>query len=285
MDGKTAVEVADQVKADLLISRKVTISNDPPTSATIDRQQRSEEVDMTLNDLLCFKGKDSFESSLQELRKHVLLHGLPSNVEYDVRAKVWKLLLGIPVVISVEEYIQKLEGECEWDKKIRDDTFRTFKSNDEFWSKINEPMMLRILNAISVEHGYVQGMNVLLGPFLLVMPELDSYYCFQCLLSRHIPRYVLKNLEGVHVGVALASKCLAILDPRLHAHIISKLRDMSIFSLRYIMTLLANMEPLSEVLKLWDAIFAFGVHFNVILFCSYLIQQREKLLRDTSAYG
>lgn len=45
---------------------------------------------------------------------------------------------------------------------------------------------------------YVQGMNVLLGPILFVMPELDAYRTFSCLMKSHCPRYAQKNLEGVH---------------------------------------------------------------------------------------
>ncbi|RYH30641.1 hypothetical protein EON65_04540 [archaeon] len=220
-------------------------------------------------------------------RKYVLDHGLPDDLTIStstLRSKAWKSFLGVPLsTLSIDHYEIKA-CQSAFDAKIRDDTFRTFKKNADFWSKINESMLLRILNAAAADHGYVQGMNVLLGPFLLVLPEVDAYYCFDKLLSHHIPTYVMKNLDGVHRGSALASKCLAVVDKPLHSHIINKLRDFSVFSIRFIMTLLANTQPLSEVIKLWDAIFAFGSHFGILVFCAYLSQLRERILAEKSGY-
>ena len=145
---------------------------------------------------------------------------------------------------------------------------------------MTEDSIVRVLNALSFDFGYVQGMNVLLGPFLYVMSEVDSYFCMKTLLSHHIPRYVLKNLDGAHDGAKLFSKCLRIVDPKLFTHISSKIPDLSIFSLRYVLTLFANAQPLSEVLKLWDAIFAIGPQFNILLLCSKLMSMRDSLLKE-----
>jgi cell cycle arrest protein BUB2 len=110
-------------------------------------------------------------------------------------------------------------------------------------------------------------MNVLLAPFLFVLPtELDAFACFSALLAKHCPRYVLANLEGVHAGCALAEACLAALDPALHAHLTTTVQlQMEIFMFQYVLTLFANMSQLDQVLRVWDALFAFGVHFNCVL--------------------
>src|SRR5690606_20632422 len=111
------------------------------------------------------------------------------------------------------------------------------QGNADFWRRVTESKMSRVLNAYvrlnvspptsdppnggdatqgsdpispsSQGEGYVQGMNVLLGPFLYVMPEVDAFICFNQLLSRHMPRYVLKNMEGAHIGCILVEKLLA----------------------------------------------------------------------------
>jgi cell cycle arrest protein BUB2 len=144
--------------------------------------------------------------------------------------------------------------------------------------------LTRVLCAIATDHGYVQGMNVLLGPLAFVMPELDCYYCMKTLISSHIPGYVLKNLDGVHRGVRVFDQCLQILDGRLYAHIISKIPDLTIFSLRYIMTLMANAQPLEGVLRLWDVLFAFGIHLNVVMLSVHLMTVRDKLMKLTSGF-
>ena len=171
----------------------------------------------------------------------------------------------------------------EFQAKIKDDSFRTFKGNTEFWHKIKEPELTRVLNAVAVDFGYVQGMNVLLGPFIYIMPEVDSYYCLSALISSHCPKYVSKNLDGVYKGCELLDKCLESLDKELYDHIRSML-TLDVFSVPYIMTLFANMQPLHEVLKLWDAIFAFGVHFVVPLLVTYLMLMRDALLAQKTAY-
>jgi cell cycle arrest protein BUB2 len=137
---------------------------------------------------------------------------------------------------------------------------------------------------ISTDLGYVQGMNVLLGPFLYIMPELDSYYCCWTLFSEHIPSYVRKNLEGVHQGITLVGKCLKVFDLKLHTHLMNKVQDLRIFSLRYILTLMANVQPLKEVIRLWDGIFAFGAHLSIVVFCCYLINLREEILAESTGY-
>lgn len=115
--------------------------------------------------------------------------------------------------------------------------------------------------------GYVQGMNVLLAPILYVMPsELDAFTCFTALLAKHCPRYILANLEGVHAGCALSEACLEVLDPALHTHLSQRVQlQMEIFMFQYVLTLFANMSQLDQVLRVWDALFAFGVHFNCVL--------------------
>jgi cell cycle arrest protein BUB2 len=114
------------------------------------------------------------------------------------------------------------------------------------------------------------------------MMALPSCVCFfvQALLHDKIPRYVLRNLDGAHDGARLFARCLRLLDAKLFTHLSSKIPDLSIFSLRYILTLFANSRPLSEVLKLWDAILAVGVHFNILLLCSKLMLMRETLLKE-----
>lgn len=86
--------------------------------------------------------------------------------------------------------------------------------------------MIRLLNAFIHKYGtpekernkstkkydftYVQGMNVIAGPFLYVMPELDSFACFCKLVTYHCPRYVSPNLIGVHDACSLLDECLKI---------------------------------------------------------------------------
>ncbi|KAJ1430061.1 rab-GTPase-TBC domain-containing protein [Ochromonadaceae sp. CCMP2298] len=214
------------------------------------------------------------------LRELVINHGLSWGDEAGIRATVWKRLIGTPYELDEDYYRRKLEVPRLFDTKIRDDSFRTFKGEALFWASTTEDAVIRVLNALAVDFGYVQGMNVLLGPFLCTMPEVDSYFCMKALLQCHIPRYVTKNIDGVHEGTKLLSRVLEVVDHKLWAHLSAKISDLSIFSVRYVLTLMANVKPLMEVIKMWDAIFAFGVHLNVLLLCSKLMLMRTKILAE-----
>lgn len=217
------------------------------------------------------------------------------------------------------------EGPSRADAKIKDDTFRTFKNHDEFWSRVEESQLIRILNALerwhhhdyciysnqemsdSTKPAYVQGtymcasklfhlhisyveafplfkgMNVMLGIFLYIMPELDAFYCFRTFVSTRCPQYITPTLKGVHLACRLVAKLLMALDKELAAHLI-KLVDPKIFAFAPCMSFMASLKPLSEVVKLWDFILALGCHFVVIFYVTHLILMRDLLLSEGSSY-
>lgn len=121
---------------------------------------------------------------------------------------------------------------------------------------------------------------MLLGPFLYVMPELESYYCFHALTTQMLLSYCDKNLSGVHHGIQLLDRCMYIFDKELHQHILSKIQGLQIFALRFIMTLMANAQPLTQVIALWDRILAIGVHSGVLVFAAHLMTFRSALLAE-----
>lgn len=202
--------------------------------------------------------------------------------------------------MDAEQYCQLVElGPCPDDKKIRNDTFRTFKGNEIFWARVDESKLSRVLTVCSrtnanssdktqipstAQSQYVQGMNVLVGPFLYVMPEVDAYAAFMTLITRHCPRYVASNLDGTHHGCSLIDRTLEILDPILHQHIVNHILRPEIFAFPFVMTLLACMTPLHEVLCVWDAIFAFGIHFDILLVTAHLMLLRDLLLSEQQAF-
>jgi cell cycle arrest protein BUB2 len=83
-------------------------------------------------------------------------------------------------------------------------------------------------------------MNVLLAPFLYVMPsELEAFHCFCQFIEQCCPTYVQPSLAGVHNGLKvrlndessitlahrgsqLLDRCLQIADPTLFDHLKTK---------------------------------------------------------------
>lgn len=121
---------------------------------------------------------------------------------------MWKILLRIPKV-DADEYINLISKKKSYlYDKIRDDTFRTFGKDDRFKQGVAEVKLVRVLNAFvhytqetKASVSYVQGMSLILAPFLYVMPEVDAYYCFRRFVLCCCPNYVTGQLAGVHAGL------------------------------------------------------------------------------------
>lgn len=136
---------------------------------------------------------------------------------------------------------------------------------------------------VEVPTTYVQGMNVLAAPILYVArSEPQALSLLRTLLTTHLPSYITPTMSGVHSGLSLLDRLLAQLDPPLHAHLASKSLHPSLYAFPSILTLSACTPPLPEVLVLWDFLFAWGVHLNVLAVVAQLVLMREKLLASES---
>ncbi|KAI9003888.1 rab-GTPase-TBC domain-containing protein [Hyaloraphidium curvatum] len=236
---------------------------------------------------------------MRALRALVLSDGLPEAAEdgnrCGLRGRVWKALLGVQR-ISAAEYVTLLERkECDAHDKIRNDAFRTLATDKRFTERVGENVLLRVLNAFvwksrdfavsrlsPLSFTYVQGMNVLAAPFLFVMPELDAFYSFATFIRDACPLYVQPSLEGAHCAMKLLDICLFTLDPELYAHLRSKGLEAKVYAMAPILTFCACIQPLDEVLVLWDFLLAYGVHLNVLAVVAQLEFFRDELLRSDS---
>lgn len=174
----------------------------------------------------------SSDEIIKKLRQMILQDGLPDpegvcysflslssyfyliskQIENDrddgIRSRVWKILLRIPKV-DADGYIALVsKKKSEYYTKIRDDTFRTLGKDDKFKQGVAEVKLVRVLNAFvhyaqetKASISYVQGMSLILAPFLYVMPEVDAFYCFRRFVICCCPNYFTGQLAGVHVGL------------------------------------------------------------------------------------
>lgn len=128
---------------------------------------------------------------------------------------------------------------------------------------------------------YVQGMNVLAAPFLYAArSEGEAFAAFHTLLTRECPAYIRGAMTGVHRGLALVDKVLAIVDPRLSMYLTAKGLSAEIYAFPSVLTLCACTPPLPEVLKLWDFLFAYGPHLNIIAIVAQLTIMRSQILQS-----
>ena len=128
---------------------------------------------------------------------------------------------------------------------------------------------------------YVQGMNVLAAPFLYAArSEAEAFVAFHQLLTQELPGYIRGAMDGVHKGLALVDKVLSIVDPKLSLYLMSKNLSAEIYAFPSVLTLCACTPPLPEVLRLWDFLFAYGPHLNILCIVAQLIMIRTKIMES-----
>jgi cell cycle arrest protein BUB2 len=131
---------------------------------------------------------------------------------------------------------------------------------------------------------YVQGMNVLCAPFLYVArSEVEAFALFHYFITRECPGYIRGAMDGVHRGLRLVDRCLEIVEPKLAAYLFSKGMQAELYAFPSVLTLCACTPPLPEVLHLWDFLFAYGPHLNILCIVAQLIRMRDTIL-DSPRY-
>ncbi|CAG8555852.1 3084_t:CDS:2 [Ambispora leptoticha] len=293
------------VPVNLLSTRKPRSFHRKQPTTNVDKNARHQHSQNSIEEILATTHRTEREvkSSLKKLRQIILDEGLPEenlpkldpSVQslirpISLRSRVWKHFLGV-YHVSMAEYVRLIKKgrSCVYDK-VRNDTFRTMATDQRFLQRVNEDMLIRVLNAFAwklkfsgnTNIPYVQGMNVLVAPFLFTMSELDAFFSFAAFIQTCCPLYVTPTLQGVHCGLKLLDKCLQILDPVLYDHLESKNLNAKIYAFPMVLTFCACKPPLDQVLQLWDFLFAFGVHVNIICVIAQLTMMRDKLLESTS---
>ncbi|CAG8957650.1 hypothetical protein HYFRA_00010517 [Hymenoscyphus fraxineus] len=130
---------------------------------------------------------------------------------------------------------------------------------------------------------YVQGMNVLAAPFLYAArSEAEAFVAFHKFITIECPGYVRGAMDGVHKGLALVDKVLAIVDPKLSLYLIGKGMSAEIYAFPSVLTLCACTPPLPQVLRLWDFLFAYGAHLNILCIVAQLVILRNSILSSPS---
>eukprot|EP01083_Nonionella_stella_P011129 31642_1 len=252
--------------------------------------------------------------ALQNLRIHVLLKGIPDEheifpvsavcsevpgegvdnpnylpmrkTEMTLRGRVWLLMLGLDE-IDGEIYLDLCKRkQCKLYNKIRSDSFRTFPDT-MFQQVVPEQRIIRVLNAFVHEYGdvfaYVQGMNIILAPFLYTMPEVNAFFAFCKFITQCFPIYWINYVCGAKAGCKLVDECLEVSDNKLYNHITSMGLHCEIYGFHMVQSLTASVPPFSELLKLWDILMAFGPHQNVIIVVAQVMLKREQLFSCKTA--
>lgn len=242
-------------------------------------------------------------SSLSQLRYLILSEGIPASgdkYEQRLRTYIWSILSRTSMENSTSIYsnlVNQGQPASVIYNKIKNDTGRTFQTNSKFKHKVPEDALTRCLSCFAWQtqqiyeedpsmkniSTYVQGMNVLLAPLLYSCPsEPMAFQLFSTLCYSIVPTYITHNLIGVRNGAKLLDICLKIIDPKLSKFLNDNLLTAEIYGMPSILTLSGCNKPLDHVCRLWDFMFAYGFHMNILFIVAMLVTIRSKILRSDS---
>ena len=246
---------------------------------------------------------NDIQQHLAELREMVLTRRVEAGKDgmSEYRIYLWLVFLNIPA-LPTDDYLALVHrGRSPAYEKISNDTFRTLATDTLFKRRVTDASITRLLNATawklqdakkasrlstpgpspteSETALYVQGMNVLAAPFLYASrSETEAFALFHTFLTGECPGYVRGAMEGVHKGLALVDKCLSIVNPTLANFLLSKQMPAKIYAFPSVLTFCACTPPLPEVLHLWDFLFAYGPHLNILCIVAQLLMLKDTLL-------
>ncbi|CCF56815.1 hypothetical protein KAFR_0B05190 [Kazachstania africana CBS 2517] len=242
-------------------------------------------------------------SSLSQLRYLILSEGIPASSEKNqqrLRCYIWSILSRTSMEDCTNTYLDLLDLGPPLPpiyKKIKNDTYRTFQTDPKFKHSVSEEALTRCLSCFALQtlhkgkqnpnenqiSTYVQGMNILLGLLLYSCPtEPMAFRLFSKLCYSIIPTYITHNLIGVRNGAKLLDICLKIIDSKLSKFLSDNLLTAEIYGMPSILTLSSCNKPLDQVRKLWDFMFAYGFHMNILFVVAMLVTIRNKILESES---
>lgn len=118
-------------------------------------------------------------------------------------------------------------------------------------------------------------MNCVAGCFLMNMPEAEAWTAMCLMLHKMCPRYC-GIAGGSYDGDILVRRIIESVDKELANKI--ALVPLSVFTHQVLHGFCTIYPPLSEVMKLWDLILAFGVHMSTIFTACMVILRRDEIL-------
>jgi hypothetical protein len=263
-----------------------------------------------------------------EALKKLSWKGIPN----EVRPTTWKLLLGyLPANVERreatlerkrKEYLDCIpqhfnvndEERTEYERKIfrqiHIDVPRTNPNVPLFQQQIMQDILERILYIWAIRHpasGYVQGINDLATPFLVVflaeivgpefetcdistinpallsLMEADSFWCMSKLLDGIQDHYTFAQ-PGIQRMTFKLKELVGRIDVPLARHLEEQGAQYIVFAFRWMNCLLMREMPLPIVVRMWDTYLSEGPAegfsvFHVYVCAAFLVMWSEELLQ------
>ncbi|KAK4336235.1 Anion/proton exchange transporter GEF1 [Rhodotorula toruloides] len=200
-----------------------------------------------------------------------------------LRGMVWQLMAAAKDENLEFVYSELLKQSSPHEKSIARDLSRTFPKHEYFSDAqgVGQENLFNVVKAYSLyddEVGYTQGLQFIVGPLLLNMPDEEAF----CVLVRLMKAYDLRshytpNMPGLQLRLFQFDRLVEELLPSVFLHLLRQGVKSSMYASQWFLTLFGYRFPLELVSSVFDLVFAEGVE-AVFRFAIALLKRSEPYL-------
>ncbi|CCH59955.1 hypothetical protein TBLA_0C01400 [Henningerozyma blattae CBS 6284] len=250
--------------------------------------------------------KDYDEKFLNKLRYLLIYSGLPpsSTKAYQtLRSNVWIFLNQTPMDGATNDYSSLLKH-CPPSESIFEHVASTITktfNNTRLPKRVSENSIARIICCYIIEmeeekktdcvdynreprfetEQFTSNMLLITVPLLATFfAEPMAFRMFSVLCHSTMPCYFQKNSPGVRNGTQLLKICLHSIDPQYAEYFQNSPYPLECYTSLCITTFCSCLNPKYEVCILWDFMFAFGFHLNILFVVTLLIQLKDDIIHN-----
>ncbi|KAE8234110.1 hypothetical protein CF326_g851 [Tilletia indica] len=198
-----------------------------------------ESVDWTFWGEIMSKYAEVARTRPQEL-SHAIRRGIPS----ALRGMMWQLMSSSKDEELEIIYAFYLKQTSPHEKAIRKDLSRTFPEQDYFadGKGVGQENLFNVIKAYSLydeECGYCQGMQFVVGPLLLNMPDEEAFSTLARLMKSYDLRgHYIPNMPSLQLRLFQFDRLLEEFLPLLYQHLVRQGVKSSMYAAQWFMTLL-----------------------------------------------
>lgn len=165
-----------------------------------------------------------------------------SGIPAALRGMMWQLLSSSKDEDLEAQYAKYLALPCPHERAIRRDLNRTFPSQDYFKDTkgVGQEQLYNVVKAYSLfdpECGYCQGMQFIVGPLLLNMPDEEAFSTLVRLMQNYDLRgHFIPNMPSLQLRLYQFDRLVEETQPVLHLHFTRRGIKSSMYASQWFMT-------------------------------------------------
>ncbi|PWY98258.1 hypothetical protein BCV70DRAFT_152642, partial [Testicularia cyperi] len=213
-----------------------------------------------------------------------LSRAIQAGIPAALRGMMWQLMSSSKNEEMEIIYAYYLKQTSSHEKAIRRDLNRTFPEQDYFQDGkgIGQENLFNVIKAYSLydpEVGYCQGMQFIVGPLLLNMPDEEAFSTFVRLMKSYDLRgHFTPNMPALQLRLFQFDRLLEDFLPLLFRHLTRQGVKSSMYASQWFMTLFSYRFPLDLVYRVLDSVFAEGVEALFRFAIALMRKNEERLL-------